>query len=285
VAGSSVDGDLGRANLSRAPAQSDPAASAPASLAAVAGEPVLDEGAARALGFFHDQVPTSLLPLAETRRRMRVAAALVSAVARVSSFYERTHAGAVTSCQALRHRASVLQRVSAGSASSDTAAWLRTERAALKGALVDLYRSQLMLASFCSLNYIGFDKLLRKLDRAARANLRRPVTAALIHQQRFASDEAQTALACTVALFADVYEGGKLAPAQLALNQRSMQSDFRKSDMLRLGAKLGVVLCLLAVVCSGALTEAAAASAAGSAPASLAASGSRLSARCERTVD
>ncbi|GAB5357931.1 hypothetical protein AAMO2058_000416400 [Amorphochlora amoebiformis] len=124
----------------------------------------------------------------------------------------------------------------------------RTDRAyqrSLNISCVGLYRTLNMLNNFVYLNRIGFDKIAKKFDKASKGHYRETFDQRISGTYFATSTGVAEMLRDTAAFFANHFESGDITKAKVRLLAKMTEGLYRKSDMLWLGVKIGIVIMLV----------------------------------------
>eukprot|EP00467_Chlorarachnion_reptans_P018413 CAMPEP_0114514500 /NCGR_PEP_ID=MMETSP0109-20121206/16189_1 /TAXON_ID=29199 /ORGANISM="Chlorarachnion reptans, Strain CCCM449" /LENGTH=666 /DNA_ID=CAMNT_0001694549 /DNA_START=134 /DNA_END=2131 /DNA_ORIENTATION=+ len=111
-------------------------------------------------------------------------------------------------------------------------------------ACVNLYRTLNMLNNFVYLNRIGFDKIAKKFDKACGGHYRKKFEEEISKSNFVTSKGVTELLQKTADFYATHFEHGDKDKAKVRLLAKMAQGSYRKSDMLWLGSKIGIVVTL-----------------------------------------
>merc|ERR1740117_277532 len=122
----------------------------------------------------------------------------------------------------------------------------KNARQSIQRQYVYLYRNINMLLNFVALNFTGFDKILKVYDKRAIADCRDQFRKQSLLKRNFVcSVGADELLEQTVHDFAENFENGVRANAEIRLLSKMTKAQYGSKDMFRLGWKTGIVLSLI----------------------------------------
>ena len=116
----------------------------------------------------------------------------------------------------------------------------------LKRSYVKLFRKISMLLNFRYLNVIGFDKILKKFDKTANSNIKDEFLLNYVEPRHVCRSTVILELRkLIIAVYAKKYENGDQNHTKIRLLSKMTDSDISKREMLVMGFKVGLVVCLI----------------------------------------